>query len=161
MQSLGRWMIGQIDPKTKLMVSALVFLVPVSLVISRAMRDVSAERRAEKDIKVIMAVVKAFRAKNGGYPYSLEILTEPRWNDGQALLKKEALLNPWGQPYIVECSCTNHLVEHLHVYAFEPESPCWNRLASAVNGIAKFTGATFRLEQTPKIIISSWDFEPK
>jgi hypothetical protein len=58
--------------------------------------------RARLDIKSLEKAVQTYEVKYGRLPATLQELTERLPDNSPALLKKEALTDPWGQPYIYD-----------------------------------------------------------
>jgi general secretion pathway protein G len=55
--------------------------------------------RAKMDVRNIEAAIQTFFTTNHRYPSSLDELVNRQPNGSAALLKVEALTDPWGQPY--------------------------------------------------------------
>jgi general secretion pathway protein G len=76
--------------------------------------------RAKMDVRNIEAAVMTFNTTNHRYPQSLQELTERQPNGSAALLKIEALTDPWGQPYQYEPGRTHSKTDIPMIYSMGP-----------------------------------------
>lgn len=86
-------------------VAIIVVLGGIAVVAYTNFGDRGNEAKAVQDIKNIDLAVMEYYMETGmkAFPQSLEELTVPNVY-GKVLLKREALLDPWGNPYVYDPS---------------------------------------------------------
>jgi hypothetical protein len=100
---MKRWIIARPIGGVAALVFAFVCLGIVALVwvYPRLLVD-TPDNRAKMGIRTIEQAVQTFKVNNGHYPASLEDLTVRQPNNSPALLKPQAIIDPWNQPYQYE-----------------------------------------------------------
>jgi general secretion pathway protein G len=73
-----------------------------ALVLPRFLSDANVSK-AKLDVKTIEQAVSAYQIKNGGqFPQSVQSLAERQQDGGPAYIKDNLILDPWGNPYILD-----------------------------------------------------------
>jgi general secretion pathway protein G len=77
--------------------------------------------RAKMDIKNIEKAIEVYKVKHKQYPDDLVVLTNPDPDTGEAaLLKDEALKDPWKREYVYEKGNTHPKTKVPHIYSNGP-----------------------------------------
>jgi general secretion pathway protein G len=80
-------------------VAIILILAGAGIVVFTGVLSGSKESRAKLDVKSIEKAVQVYTVKYGRAPGSLQELTTRMPDNSPALLKPEALTDPWDQPY--------------------------------------------------------------
>jgi hypothetical protein len=79
--------------------------------------ETPAETRARMEVRSIEQAAKTYWNNNGVYPESLQDLTTRQPNGSAPLLKPQALLDPWNQPYRYEPANRHRDSDNPHIYS--------------------------------------------
>jgi general secretion pathway protein G len=89
-------------------VAILVVLAGAAVPIYMKYLDEAKVDRARLDCQMIADACQAYKIRNGDYPASLQILTQPDAQGGTASLEVSALLDPWGREYHYQAPGTHN-----------------------------------------------------
>jgi type II secretion system protein G len=101
-------------------VAILVVLAGAAVPIYLNYLDGAKRDRVRIDTKTLETAVEAYYTKFGDYPPSLETLTQPAPDGSKATLEHEAILDPWGQPYVYSPSDVNAATGRPVIYSNHP-----------------------------------------
>ena len=97
-------------------VAILVVLAGVGGVIYMRYLEDAKRDIAKTNVQSLAQAVEAYKLRNGDYPDSLLVLTEPQDN-GSAYLEESALVDPWQQPYVYERENRNQRTGKPRIYS--------------------------------------------
>jgi general secretion pathway protein G len=89
-------------------VAIIVVLAGVGIVYLLPKVDEAREGVAKGQIKAISNACEMYKLSNGDWPVTIEALTEMQPNGAPPLLKADAIVDPWGNPYGYDPSGQNN-----------------------------------------------------
>jgi len=101
-------------------VAILVVLAGVSSIAVFRYLDASKIKRAKVDVRTIENACKMYRLDNGNFPNSLQDLisgSKPYLENGE-----EAILDPWGRPYVYDASGRQSGPNRVDVSTTDPDN---------------------------------------